>query len=407
VAATPLEIEPLPNRTIDLGYFGIHVHRAPADRGRLNGKDTEQWWNGFGAIRLWDSRVRWADLQPSAAVWDFTRLDSYVAEATMHGRDIVLVLGSTPKWASARASEPCPYGYGCAAEPTRLEDWDAYVAAVAGRYKNKIKYYEIWNEPYPGRPVIGNREFYTGSMATLVELGRRAAKIIKREDRGAMVLTPGFIGPVRLLDEFLEKGGKDFVDGIAYHFYATSTEQFIDWFARLRAVARKHGLENLPILNTESSFTWWEGAGWRRTDGREADASYALGVDLQGLVLGAFMGVDRWFYYSWDSKKNGHVDSDGRPTASFESIRRLTRSMIGGRPMGCRPRGRSLLECTLQKGDRRLAFVWQPRYEPQPEELALGPEVEGVDGLAGPTLDPSEHRINVGHTPLVIRYRPR
>jgi len=114
--------------TIPREYFGMHIHRA----------DSSTPWPGvrFGSWRLWDAYVSWPQLEPNRGQWDFKRLDKYVAMASLTGVNVLLPLGLSPAWASARPNEVSAYRYGNAAEPLNIEDWRSYVRAVAERYKD-------------------------------------------------------------------------------------------------------------------------------------------------------------------------------------------------------------------------------------------------------------------------------
>ena len=102
----------------------------------------------------------WAELEPAKGVWNWGGLDNFVAAAQEHGvSDILLNLGQSPRWASS-SPETAGHMYGTPAltpaPPANIQDWRDYVTAVAQRYKGRIRYYEIWNEP-------NGPSWYTGS----------------------------------------------------------------------------------------------------------------------------------------------------------------------------------------------------------------------------------------------------
>src|SRR5580704_5261031 len=112
-----------PNHPITAQYFGMHIHHTASG--------TPWPPVQFGSWRLWDSGVAWPQLEPQLGKWDFTLLDRYVQLAAQHHVEIVLTLGLTPAWASARPQEPSAYSRGNAAEPRSLADWEDYVRVVA------------------------------------------------------------------------------------------------------------------------------------------------------------------------------------------------------------------------------------------------------------------------------------
>ena len=111
---------------------------------------------GFGTLRLWYGAqgTTWYELEPAKGVWNWGLLDNLVEAAEEHGvSDILLTLGQSPGWASSSPDTVGPYfgligqPAGATAPPADIQDWRDYVTAVAQRYKGRIRYYEIWNEP--------------------------------------------------------------------------------------------------------------------------------------------------------------------------------------------------------------------------------------------------------------------
>ena len=112
-----------PSRPIPLDYFGLHIHRA----------DTTTSWpiTRFGSWRLWDAKVAWPYLEPERGHWDFRRLDRIVATAELNHVEVLLPLGLSPKWASARPQERSAYG------PSGIGMAAEIVAAGIGESKNQ------------------------------------------------------------------------------------------------------------------------------------------------------------------------------------------------------------------------------------------------------------------------------
>lgn len=341
---------------IPIEYFGLHIHRA--DQGTV--------WPivPFGSWRLWDAYVAWPNLQPERDKWDFTRLDKYVIMAEANKVELVLPLGLSPAWASSRPDEKSAYRPGNASEPRDFEDWRNYVRTVAERYKGKIRYYEIWNEP-------NSRNFYTGNIETLVELTCEANSIIKSIDATAKLISPAVTGEgrnVTYLDEFLSKGGKDCIDVVAYHFYVVTKppEAMAPLIREVRAAMKKNGVENKPLWNTETG--WWfansdgtkEGDGvspsWRRIGSEESEAYVA-----RAFIVGATEGLGRFFWYAWDNKSLGLIEPTAKtlkPAAN--GYARAEEWLVHGRLSKCQE-GDTLWLCELSSQAHPQAWiVWDP-----------------------------------------------
>lgn len=418
-AAGVFDIAPLsPPRVVSADYFGTHFHRLRIPP-RLRGKDpVTEWPTGIvGAVRLWDSRTRWADIEPAPGQFDFEQLDHYVAQAEANAATVMLVLGSTPRWASARPWEPCPYGSGCIAEPADLRHWDRYVETVARRYRGRIALYELWNEPYfsefpkdRGHPGA----FFTGSAETMVEMARLARAALDRVSPQAVLLTPGFTGSTDRLDLFLSKGGARYVGGVAFHYYVGTDQDFIDMHRRVRAVMVRHGLGTLPLYNTESGFEILStGAaagpplGVPKMDERSVAAQTA-----SGLVLGAFLGLGGYYQFAWDNTRMGMLRADGRSaTAGLQAYSSVRRWLTGARLGACKALPQGVVRCSLQRDGQHVAVLWRPGAAavahielPQDLEiLALDDAISGPVAIA--TDHPARRSLAVGAVPLALQTR--
>lgn len=400
-------IAPRPDLQIPASFFGQHVHHLvfrglPQDPPRPTPWPEQQ----IGALRLWDSAIRWAELEPQPGRWRFERMDFYVAEAERRGVPVLYTLGSTPRWASSRPDEPCSYGFGCAAEPADPSHWDRYIAQVARRYKGRIRHYEVWNEPHPGEVFAGHRGFFTGSMNTLIELSRRARATLEQEDAQAVLLTPGFVNRLPVLEEYLARGGAGIVQGLSYHFYSRDDRDLIEKVRAVQALRKRYGLESKPFFNTESGYEGFEGAPLPGYAARDRETAAAM--NARAWLLGAFIGLDRWYHHGWDSTETGMVRPDGSMTPAEAAWRRVRGWLIGATPMGCQATDRNLVTCRLVRAGQTGWIAWRPEPGPPGEwRLPGGFEPAAAeDALTGP-LQPGRfsvppRQIAVGASPVIV-----
>ena len=82
------------------------------------------------------------------------------------------------------------------------------------RYKGRIPYYKMWNEP-------NLKNSYTGFVDSLVALTKRTKEIMNQIDPSAKVISPSVTGPTGAtwLEQFLAREGGRFVDIIGFHPY--------------------------------------------------------------------------------------------------------------------------------------------------------------------------------------------
>lgn len=241
--------------------IGLHVPWAtPAPRVEPDGQvvQTTGEWPAMSvqAVRLWDTRTAWLNLEPRNDTYRFENLDAHLETARRHGvKHVTLVLWGTPRWAARDTSErDAPWlGPGSAAVPADMSDWEDYVRTVATRYAGRIDAYEIGNEP-------NSDVFYRGTASELADMVSRAAHIIKEADPKATVVSPALVfsdtSDIERGRAFYRALAGTGVDVLALHYYpfgprAAHLRKVVE---RLRQVAGQEGMPALPIWVTEVGF---------------------------------------------------------------------------------------------------------------------------------------------------------
>lgn len=286
-----------------------------------------------GSVRFWDSGTRWASLQPRRDEFDWATLDRLVGAAERAGLERLFVFGGTPAWAAPNGSLTA-YGDGSrAAAPDDLRDWDRFVSALAQRYRGRIDAYELW--------VLGNdRHFFQGSPETLVEMTRRASRIIKGTDPEATIVCPG-MGRLwepsgqRVLERFAELGGYRHCDAAGIKLYqrrATDPpETMLEALRQVDIVMHKAGVH--PQL--WSTGTTYDIAVQEQLDEATA-ANHAVRFYLTGM-FGRNFALRRMYFYSWGSTRVPIVlqPPGGAPTRAALAIERLQRWLARARIRSC------------------------------------------------------------------------
>ncbi|MGH2523339.1 MAG: hypothetical protein ACRDH2_12620, partial [Anaerolineales bacterium] len=77
------------------------------------------------------------------SAWD--KYDQIVTLAEEYGLEIIARLSSPPDWSRADGSGRSPRG--AFAPPDNFSDFADYAAAVAERYRGRVRYFQVWNEP--------------------------------------------------------------------------------------------------------------------------------------------------------------------------------------------------------------------------------------------------------------------
>lgn len=298
------------------------------------------------------AHVNWADLQPTKDHWYFDLLDKYVAWSLEHQTPILMPLAYTPRWASSDPDAPTDVEVGnppglCGA-PRDMKDWRIFVRTVAARYKGRIQYWEIWNEP-------NRRQSWTGSVETLVEMTREAALILKEADPTNVVVSPA---PTQargtaFLEKFLAAGGGKYVDVIGYHFYVDTPEEMPPLIAAVKASMRRNGVGEKPLWNTES--------GWISSGALSPEAG--AGYLARAFLLGRSAGIERFYWYAWEIRSQLQLVQRNNTTLTPAGVAFgvVQEWMTGSRLTGCSASADASWVCGLRRDGKDSHVVWNAK----------------------------------------------
>lgn len=356
----PLGLVP-PDVPIPKALFGMHIHHM------LRGAEQPTTWPtiAFGNWRLWDAYVTWSDLEPVRGRWNFVALDRYVDLAEKHHVELLITLGWSPQWASARPEEKGYGPPGAAAGPKEISDWQEYVETIGTRYKGKICNFEIWNEP-------NSKGFYAGTIRELVELSRVAYRTLKKINPEIIVSSPPGAGTSSLgwLDQYLKVGGGEYADVIGYHFYVNPAppERMVRLVGQVRQIMRDHGVGNKPLWDTETGWAIQDMEGNVKPAPGHGFNSVVLSDDLaaaylcRAYILAWASGVSRLYWYSWDNAKMGLVERDGMtlkaPAIAYGIVEKW---LVGATMTSCGSNTAGIWICALARPNNYRAWiVWDP-----------------------------------------------
>ncbi|HRY08597.1 MAG TPA: glycosyl hydrolase [Candidatus Nanopelagicales bacterium] len=376
-------------KTVSPEQFGLHVQA-------LGGGVAPQ--ISVSAVRLWDSGVRWDQIETKKGAYDWAALDRAVGAAERAGAtEILYVLGSTPKWAASRFSSVDLYGPGTASLPKKSSYYLKYAKAVAKRYKGRITSYQIWNE-------ANTRSFYNGGKydgwIKLAKLTKDASKAIRKIDKRADIVaasstvipTPKFQTEsffFRYLREIKRQKAK--VDAISVHLYPVNPKQGPDSrvasIAAVRKVMRKVGL-NKPLWDTEVNY------GDRRNPAAQVvpKPKKAAGYVSRTYLDSARYDIARTFWYGWDINVLGITMSnpDGSPTRAGQAFLTTREWMTAGSWKGCKD-SRGVTTCRV--GATKIVYASKSTSLKRPAGVTTVTTLTGASKAADTT-------IKVGTSPI-------
>jgi hypothetical protein len=354
--ALDVQVTP-PGDTIPDSFFGIHINKL-----------TNPWPTAlgfkFGGFRTMASQTKWNDINTAPGVYNWSRLDRWLALAEQSGQDVMFTMFYTPAWASSSPTAGCANGSfpagGCYPPNDLNSDGtgsnqhfrDFITALMAHVGPGKIHYLEIWNEP-------NIQSEWMGTFPQLVRMAQDASTIAKGVDPNIKIVAPPETGdggnPGLLMNwtaKFLAAGGGQYVDVIALHGYVVHPEDFLVRLENLRSVMAAYGVTDKQIFDTEGSWGIFSNT---------YDPDQQVAFTGRSYLVHASAQVDRYYWYAWDLPNTGNFYSGQAQavTAPGMAYLEVYRWLHGAAPSGpCAVNG-TVWTCsyTRANGYRALA-VW-------------------------------------------------
>ncbi len=337
-------------------FFGVH-DASPTGR---NGWPLTQ----VGSIRLWDVGVSWRDIEKRKNVYDFTRFDAIMREATLRHADVLVVLGQTPSFWASKVRSTDVYGPGAASMPTNLNAWKRYVQAVANRpnvRNNPHVQFQVWNE-------ANVDEFWSGSQAQMALLTKLTRDALTPTKTSRYLVAPALVTRATFqrtwMDRFYAQkvNGRrvaDYVNAVSLQLYPLpngSPEDSMSILAQDRKILAKYRVRK-PIWNTEINY----GLSGPHNVAPVSASQQAANVS-QTLVLNASADVKRVFWYTWGNTTIANTRTTG-PNGYSKTLAGkafgVTRSwLVDAQPRGCSRSSSGTYTCTFRyaRGVRRVYF---------------------------------------------------
>lgn len=325
-------------------FFEQEVEEAKIRKGMALLRDA-----GFKFIR---QEFPWEDLEKphkgeffdtkfNHSTWD--KYDRIVALASEYNLQIIARLDHPPTWTRADAN-----ARGNFAPPDNFDDYGDFVKVVVTRYRGKIKYYQLWNEPNIF-PEWGEQPVNAGDYTRLLKIGYERAK---QADPQAVIISAGLaqtletgprnVSDLIFLQQMYDAGAKNYFDILAVMNYGLFTgpgdhraDSSRTNFSRpvlLREIMVKNGDAEKPMWAMEIGWNAlpldFENAPYGRVN-TEQQARYAAQAYERAQNEWAWMGVmNYWFFKrAYDNERDQPFfyfrlfDPDFTPLPVYDALR--------------------------------------------------------------------------------------
>lgn len=158
---------------------------------------------GVGWVRM---DFLWQDIEPEEGEFKFDKYDRIVDLLNKNGIHMLGILNYSASWAVSCKEWNCP--------PENNATFVKYAVKVIARYKNKIKHWEVWNEP--DSAVYWSKQDGLKSYCALLKDVYIAAKKI---DPDCKILNGGLANGLSRVNSLYDNGAKDYFDILNLHLF--------------------------------------------------------------------------------------------------------------------------------------------------------------------------------------------
>lgn len=292
-----------------LGPFGIgscHVNNRSA-------KDNDRWIPQMEAIGLRYYRTAhtgWGEVERGQGQFDFKNLDEQMDYLAKHQMTFGGILIGTPSWNKLDKPGSLPVN--------NLAGWSAYVTAVVRHSKERIKRWEVWNEP----PNFTGKNQTPEDYAKIVVSAYDAAKAA---DPACQVGLAAKSCHVNYLEQVIKAGAKDHFDYITLHPYeildgvisGAGTEpvymNIVPCVRKMLAV-QNPAKKEVPIIFTELGCEVKKGAD---VQAFAVIKAYTMGIAQGVSCIQWFEGMDG------DSGPMGLLDGKAVPRPCYRAMEQM------------------------------------------------------------------------------------
>lgn len=256
---------------------------------------------GKSGVKYARCQTGWAKCEKEKGIYNFTWLESVVQNLADRGimtwfnvsYGNPLYMKNVPN-PTAVGCVPLYYGDNC------MDAWKRYINELAQRFKGKVAYYEIWNEPdiddfwYPAKP---DGEQYA-------KLFNITSSIIKSVIPNAKI--GGCISRFNysFLKNFFEHVEMNNIDFYCYHDYGTVPEKnYKNKVEIFKQILKDNGLSHIKLWHGESGYPSWIPKGhWLDLKGSPTERQQAiwllrrffLDLDVESERTSIFQIADMW-----------------------------------------------------------------------------------------------------------------
>ncbi len=221
--------------------FGVCVHTQRFPQAEQEREAMAAAWCG---VKVFREDIGWCNVERRQGEWDWAAYDRLIALYEKYGIELQGIYAWVPDWVAPEfVRNGCP------------EAWREYIRRFAVRYRDRVRYMEVWNEP-DINTFAENPERY-------LQLMRIAYEETRKHAPGITVMTGGFSGMVTtprqtsFVRQILDRGRENY-DVIAFHGHG-SLNSYLSHLEPMLAARQEFGITAPWYANETAEPSNWSG----------------------------------------------------------------------------------------------------------------------------------------------------
>lgn len=148
----------------------------------------------------------WSEIEPAQGEFNFAKYDQLVELLNKNGLNVLGILHYNTEWAAV-----CNQ-WNCAPKDTAL--FVNYARETIGRYKGKVSYWEVWNEPDSATYWVPQ-----DGLKTYCKLLKEVYIAAKKINPDCKILNGGLANGLSSVNRLYDSGAKGYFDILNIHFF--------------------------------------------------------------------------------------------------------------------------------------------------------------------------------------------
>lgn len=212
---------------------GIYLYRFAGDPAGPRQMDALAAMAARAGVKWSREEMQWHRIEPEKGRFDWTFYDQLVDTAERHGISVYGLIAYWSSWTKPYTQEG-------------IEDYARYCRALVSHYKDRIHYWEVYNEP--------NIFFWSGPKALYPELLKAAYAAIKEADPTAHVLGCSTAG--------IDSGFIDMVNRAKAPYDILTVHPYRPWLNEAAFIDDLRGAQKLTATDGKGKPVWITEMGW-------------------------------------------------------------------------------------------------------------------------------------------------